>query len=248
MTPGATRQNFDDAAATFDTADFVIAAARDGLLERLEPITLEASTVVDLGAATGSAARALGRRFKRARIVAVDASHNMLRLARTKKAWLAKSAFLQAEASTLPFSDHSIDVVFANQLLPWLPDPLPVFAEVSRVLRKDGLFLFSTLGPDSLADLRHEPFADMHNVGDGLVRAGLRDPVLDVDRLTVTYDSREALLNDFRAIGAHHCIPEQVDASSLEFELIYGHCWGGGPRSSGGEFRVDAGQIGKRHR
>lgn len=248
MDPGAVQRQFDDAAATFDTADFVIAATRDGLLERLEPMVLEARFIIDLGAATGSATRALERRFKRARVVAVDSSRNMLRQAHIKRAWFSKSAFLQAEGSMLPFSDHSIDVVFANQLLPWLPDPLPVFAEVSRVLRKDGLFLFSTLGPDSLAGLRHEPFADMHDVGDAVVRVGLRDPVLDVDRLTVTYDTRESLLKDFRAIGAHQCIPEKVDISNLEFELIYGHCWGGGARPAGGEFRVDAARISKRHR
>ena len=246
MNMGAAQRQFDDAAATFDTADFVIAATRDGLLERLEPMTVEANIVVDLGAATGSASGALGRRFKRARIVAVDSSRNMLRRACAKKTWLSKSVFVQAEASTLPFSDHCIDVIFSNQLLPWLPDPLPVFAEVSRVLRKDGLFLFSTLGPDSLANLRHEPFADMHNVGDALVRAGLRDPVLDVDRLTVSYETTQSLLDDCRAIGARRCVPDQVDESSLDFELIYGHCWGSGPRSAGGEYRVDAGRIGTR--
>jgi len=248
MNLGAAQRQFDDAAATFDTADFVVAATRDGLLERLKPMTVEARIVVDLGAATGSATRALGRRFKRARVVAIDSSQNMLRLARAKKTWLSKSAFLQADAAMLPFPDHSVDVVFANQLLPWLPDPLPVLAEVSRVLRKDGLFLFSTLGPDSLADLRHEPFADMHNVGDSLVRSGLRDPVLDVDRLTVTYESRESLLDDFRAIGARHCVPDEVEISNLDFELIYGHCWGSGPRPASGEYRVDAGRIGRRPR
>lgn len=248
MNPGAAQRQFDDAAATFDTADFVIATTRQGLLQRLAPMTLEARFVVDLGAATGSAVRALGRRFKHARIVAVDSSHNMLLQAHTKKSWLSKSRYLQAEATALPFADHSVDVIFANQLLPWLPDPLPVFAEVARTLRKDGLFVFSTLGPDSLANLRDEPFADMHNVGDALVRAGLRDPVLDVDRLTVTYESTQSLLADCQAIGASHCVPDQTNVLALDFELIYGHCWGSGPRLAQGEFRVDAGDIGMHRR
>ena len=246
MNLGTAQRQFDLAAATFDTADFVIAATRDGLLERLEPMALEANVVLDLGAATGSAIRALARRFKRARIVAIDSSQNMLRSARAKKSWLLKSAYIRAEAAMLPFVDHSVDVVFANQLLPWLSDPLPVIAEVSRVLRKDGVFLFSTLGPDSLAGLRHEPFADMHDVGDALVRSGLRDPVLDVDRLTVTYATMESLHNDFQAIGAGHCIPDRVELPNLDFELIYGHCWGSGPRAAAGEYRVPAGQIGRR--
>lgn len=246
------QRRFDAAAGTFDSADVVLATTRDGLLARLEPITLDARYVVDLGSATGSAGRALERRFKRAHILSVDLSQKMLRKARSKKSWLSKTAFVQADATALPFIDHSIDVIYANQLLPWLLDSTPVFAEVSRVLRKDGLFLFATLGPDSLRGLRHEPFADMHDVGDALVRAGLRDPVLDVDRLTVTYKNAGSLMDDFRAIGARHCIPGEIEEMGprfdLELELVYGHCWGGGPRSASGEYRVDAGQIGRRRR
>jgi malonyl-CoA O-methyltransferase len=252
MSPGDVQRRFDGAADTFDSADFALATTREGLLARLEPVTIDASYVVDLGSATGSAGRALERRFRRARILAVDLSQNMLQKARSKRSWLSKTAFLQADAATLPFIDHSIDVVFANQLLPWMLDSAPIFAEVSRVLRKDGLFMFATLGPDSLRGLRHEAFADMHDVGDALVRAGLRDPVLDVDRLTVTYKNTGSLLADFRAIGAHHCVPHDIEEMGpgfdLELELVYGHCWGSGQLSAGGEYRVDAGQIGKRSR
>ncbi len=252
MNPGDMQRRFDGAAGTFDSADFVLATTRDGLLARLEPITIDARYVIDLGSATGSAGRALERRFKRARILAVDLSQKMLQKARSKKTWLSKTAFFQADAAALPFPDHSVDVVFANQLLPWMPDFAPVFAEVSRVLRQDGLFVFATLGPDSLRGLRHEPFTDMHDVGDALVGAGLRDPVLDVDRLTVTYESTGSLVNDLTAIGARHCVPDEIEEMGLELELelelVYGHCWGGGHRSGGAEYHVDAGEIGMRIR
>jgi len=254
MSPGDVQRRFDGAAGTFDSADFVLATTRDGLLARLEPITIDARYVIDLGSATGSAGRALERRFKRAHILAVDLSQKMLQKARSKKSWLSKTVFLQADAAALPFSDHSVDVVFANQLLPWMPDCAPVFAEISRVLRQDGLFLFATLGPDSLRGLRHEPFADMHDVGDALVGAGLRDPVLDIDRLTVTYENTGSLVDDFSAIGARHCVRDDIEEMSLELELelelelVYGHCWGGGHRSGEGEYRVDAGKIEIRNR
>jgi len=244
MNPG--QSQFDRAAGSFDSADYALAATRDGLLARLELITIEAGIVVDLGSATGSAGRMLERRFRRARVFAVDLSRPMLEKARSKKAWLSRSRYIQAEASALPFANHSVDVIFANQLLPWLPQPDPVFAEVSRVLRKDGLFAFATLGPDSLQGLRHEPFADMHDVGDALVRAGLRDPVLDVDRLKITFENAESLLDDLTAIGAGQCVPADAAISSLELELVYGHCWGGGARPADGEFRVDATRIGRR--
>jgi len=242
------QRRFDRAAARFDSVDFVHSATRDGLLARLEPMTVEARTIIDLGAATGSGSRLLTRRFRRARVIAVDLSRNMLEQARKKQGWFSRICTVQASADALPFADQTIDVVFANMLLPWISEPAQTFTEITRVLRKDGLFLFSTLGPDSLDGLRHEPFADMHDVGDALVRAGLRDPVLDVDRLTVTYDSTESLLNDLTAMGAGCCAPDQVDILGIDLELVYGHCWGSGPRLADGEYRVAASRIGRRTR
>ena len=271
----------DAAAATFDDADFVHAHARDALLQRLAPILVEAAFVVDLGTATGAGYRPLARRFPAARVIGVDLSRNMLSAARAKQRWRAKGRFIQAEATRLPFATRSIDVVFSNLLLPWLGDPGPVFAEVNRVLRQGGLFAFSALGPDSLGELRQawqltdgmrrdSPFPDMHDTGDAAVRAGLVDPVLDVDRLTVTYGDAAALFADLTATGARGAGPgeqrglvgRQRHASVLaalnakrsggvlgfELELVYGHCWGSGRSAAAGEFRIDPAQIPHRGR
>ncbi len=242
------QQRFDRAAQTFDSADFVYATTRDGLLRRLEPMTITARTIVDLGSATGSSARRLSGSFRRAVVVAVDLSHRMLEEATSGSSWFSKKLAVQADAANLPFADHSIDLVFSNLLLPWISDRAPVFAEVSRVLGPNGLFAFSTLGPDSLTGLHHEPFADMHDVGDELVRAGLLDPVLDIDRLTVTYKDRRSLQRDLRAVGAGDCLPDNLDSFDQQLELVYGHCWGGGKAGSQAEVRIDPGQISRRRR
>ena len=191
------RRRFDRAAATFDSADFVHRVTRDGLLSRIEPMSVDARVVVDLGSATGSAIGSLKKRFRAARIIAVDLSAAMLQKALGRRSWFSRFAAVQADARSLPFADDSVDVVFSNLLLPWIDEPAAAFGEVARVLREDGLFAFSTLGPDSLLALRlawqasddgvHvNRFLDMHDIGDALVRSGLRDPVLDVDRLSVT--------------------------------------------------------------
>lgn len=268
------RRRFDRAAGSFDAADFVHGVTRDGLLDRLRPMTAGAALVVDLGAATGSAIPLLQKRFRRARVVAVDSSLCMSELARRKRTLLSKRYAVVGDARALPFADASVDVVFSNLLLPWLDRPDSVFAEIARVLRKDGLFAFSTLGPDSLVEIRQAwqavdgeahvgRFPDMHDVGDALVRAGLRDPVLDVDRLAVSYRSSEALFRDLTSVGARNSLRQRhqglmgrnrlrnfVDAlfgkgakCSLTLELVYGHCWGGGARRAGGEISVDAAQI-----
>ncbi len=248
MTARNLQRRFDRAADTFDSADFVHAETRQGLLARLEPMTIEADTIVDLGSATGASAQALRRRFRRAAVIAIDISLPMLERSARRSSWFSRHPAVQADATRLPLADHSVDLVFSNLLLPWVTERGRLFAEVARVLRKEGLFLFSTLGPDSLAGLRHEPFADMHDVGDELVRAGLRDPVLDVDRLTVNYRDEKSLAGDLEAVGASGCLPGKVDNLDIELELVYGHCWGGGIVPTPGEFRIDSVQIGHRNK
>lgn len=271
------QRRFEKAASTFDEHDFVHAVTREGLLARIAPLLIEATTVVDLGAATGSTQRALTRRFRGARIFSVDLSAAMLRRARKKKSWLAKTAYLQASADALPFASQSVDVVFANLLLPWVEDPDPIFSEVSRVLRKGGVFAFASLGPDSLQVLQQawqavdgaahvNRFPDMHDVGDGLVRAGLSDPVLDVDRLSVSYESSDKLFADISHVGARNSLQQrnqgltsrarfaafqaalQETALNVDLELVYGHCWGAGGKIDARHYPIDAHNIPTRRR
>ena len=274
------RRRFERAAATFDESDFVHAVTRDGLLARLEPLLVDAETVIDLGAATGAANRALEKRFKGARVVSIDLAHNMLKKAREKKSWFSKNTFTQASADALPFANESVDVVFSNLLLPWAHDPSLIFSELARVLRKGGVFAFATLGPDSLQEISRawgstdgnahvNRFLDMHDLGDGLVNAGLRDPVLDVDRLSVSYEDSNRLFADLTAVGARNALNQRAKSLTgkqryaamvsaleataidgqitLDLELVFGHCWGAGPKMDPTNYRIDAGQIPVRH-
>lgn len=275
------RRRFDRAAASFDSADFVHTVSRDGLLERMRPLAIEPIRILDLGAATGNASTALDKRFPGAHLVSVDLSRNMLHRARRKRGWFRRrrASYVQAEASRLPFPDQGVDMVFSNLLLPFIDRPEDVFAEVSRVLRKDGVFAFATLGPDSLQELRAAwrqvdsdihvtEFPDMHDIGDALVQAGLRDPVLDVDRLVVQYEDPDRLLADLGKVGARNTFEQRaatlmgkqrvadmqaalLGASAdgkvrLDLELVYGHCWGGGLRKDPTNVTIDASRISRR--
>ena len=209
------RRRFDRVAETFDEADFVHSVTRKGMLERLQPLRLDARTILDLGAGTGSATALLRKRFGRVHILSVDVSRNMLRCCAGKRRRWSRPGEVQADAAQLPFPAGSFDLVFANLLLPWIDDPARVFAEVARVLRDGGVFAFASLGPDSLGVLRRawasvddgvhvRPFIDMHDVGDTLLHAGLADPVLDVDRLNVRYRDADALLRDLKLSGSRN--------------------------------------------
>ena len=248
-------------------------------MARLDPMLVEAKTVVDLGCATGTACKPLAKKFRGAHIIALDQSANMLRRAKAKQSWFSKASLLQASATAIPLADQSVDVVFCNQLLPWMTDSSAVFSEVGRVLRKNGLFLFAGLGPDSFSQLRGawqdidagphvHGFPDMHDLGDAAVRAGLSDPVLDVDRLRVVYKSSANLFRDLSGCGARNCLADRALSLTgkdrfksmitalqapggngridIDLELVYGHCWGSGPRPLGGEVRISAEGIGHR--
>jgi malonyl-CoA O-methyltransferase len=282
--PKDVRRRFDRAAATFDAADFVHRHAAMGLYERTSPMLVNVTRILDAGAATGAASRELARRYRGSHVISLDHSLEMLKEAKKGRSRFARMSELQADATALPLQAGGIDLVFANMLLPWIGDIGDVgrlFREVNRVLRKDGLFAFSALGPDSLLELRQawaevdsgehvNAFLDMHDVGDALIKAGMREPVLDVDYLTVTYRDSDALLGDLTLAGARNSLTERrrtltgkqrfedmkhalnsfrSDGSlACRLELIFGHAFGGGPGRQPGEFRVDAGRIGRRSR
>jgi malonyl-CoA O-methyltransferase len=278
------RRRFDRAAAGFESADFVHRHAAAGLLERLVPMTLTVERVLDAGSAAGGASRALAKTWRKSRVVSLDLSMCMLRKARASRSRFARISELQADATQLPLADGTIDLVFANMLLPWSIDPAGFLFEVRRVLRKEGLFAFSTLGPDSLREVRDawaevdadehvNAFPDMHDVGDLVTRAGLSDPVVDVDYLTVAYRSSDALLRDLTNAGARNCLERRRrtltgkqrfarmqaalqsrfggDGLPLRLELVFGHAWGSGPPAAAAtdqEFRLDVADIGRRRR
>jgi malonyl-CoA O-methyltransferase len=281
LNPLHMRANFDRAAGRFDSADFVHRAAADGLMQRMQPMTVAPKLVVDLGSALGAGSRLLARHFPKARILSIDLSAPMLWKARRSDGWFSKVRQLQADARQLPLATGSVDCLFANLLLPWIDDLPGGLREIARVLRKDGLFLFSTSGPASLAEVRNawssidsglhvHHFPDMHNLGDALVHAGLSDPVLDVDYLSVTYRDTEALFADLAAAGARNSLSgrrttltgkgrvarfqQQLRQGAidgvieLKLELVYGHAFGRGVQALPGEFRLAPEEIGRRRK
>jgi len=254
------RRRFDRVADRFDEADYVHRATFDGLLDRLQPVTVDARLVIDLGCATGTGSAALAKIYRKARVVGMDVSGRMLDKGAGGRSFVSRVRQVQCDACNLPLRDQSADIILANMLLPWINDFDRLFGEVNRALRKDGIFAFASLGPGSLSELgaheRTSPFPDMHDIGDALIRAGLREPVLDVDRLRITWQSVEALQSDMLHCGATEdagLYPAGGDAAAagnpaVDLELVFGHAWGSGARREPGEFRVEPGAIGFRGR
>jgi malonyl-CoA O-methyltransferase len=214
LEPGRVRRSFDRAANTYDAAAVLHAEVRENLLERLQLVTLVPGVVLDAGAGTGHASRALQRVYPKALVVALDSSRQMLKLAGKQKSWLRPFQRVCADAQALPLRDGGVDLIVSNLMLQWC-DPDAVFAEFRRILKPSGLLSFSAFGPDTLRELRtawravdthshvHQ-FIDMHDLGDALVRSGFAAPVLDVERITLQYLNVRNVAADLKATGAHN--------------------------------------------
>ena len=263
-------------------SDFLRREVATRMFERLALVRLDPSRVVDAGCGAGADLPALKKHYPQAQIVGFDGAQAMLQEARSRQhaAMSSVNRLLSqllpsrlgatrgldaglacADFARLPLAPNASDLVWSNLALHWHPQPDRVFAEWRRILRADGLLMFSCFGPDTFRQLRSAfasagaaspgsrvlPFVDMHDFGDMLVQAGFSTPVMDMEAITVTYDSTDRLLADVRAWGGNPLstrprglsghrawtrFEAALDASRdaagkipLTFEVIYGHAF-----------------------
>ena len=197
------------------------------LLERLDGLKFEPATIVDLGCGSGVQAKALSQRFANARVVAMDRSLPMLVRAGAERGWLRKRFERAAgDADALPLAESSVDLLYSNLTLQRCEELPATLNGFRRVLRPGGLVLFSTLGPDTLVELREawkkvdevrhvRPFADVQTIGDAMMRAGFGEPVLDTDWITFTYTQSHQLLDEIEALGATCADPDRQRGRSM---------------------------------
>jgi malonyl-CoA O-methyltransferase len=154
------------------------------------------------------------------------------------------------------WQEHPVDLVWSNLELHRHADPARLLRQWHAALRTDGLLLFSTWGPDTLRQLSWawdeaqwgpaaQPWVDMHDWGDAMVEAGFDDPVMDQERITLTWADASSALRELRALG-RNAHPQRFAACrgrqwrmamtkalercrapdgriALDFEVIYGH-------------------------
>ena len=258
-------RRFSRVAASYDQADFFVREVDRRMQERLDFVKVTPARILDLGCSRGGSFSGLATRYPEAELLGLDIAPPMLQDGRTLRPgwqrWLGlgrqnDALRLAGDAAKLPLKSASTAIVWSNLLLHWLDDPLPALAEAHRVLEVGGLLMFSTLGPDSLKELRSafsdgyahtQRFIDMHDLGDMLVGCGFADPVMDMEVLTMTYDSFDAMLGELRAAGSGCAMKARrhgltgrrawekarVAYETLRrdgrlpatFEIVYGHAW-----------------------
>jgi len=244
------RTAFNKASSNYDDHAFLQKEVATRLDKKLDIISSNSAVILDLGAGTGLLSQQLSKRFTESTIIALDFAQNSLKNNSANQK-------ICADAGHLPLANNSVDMVVSSLMMQWCPDLKQLFSEIHRVLKDDGLILFSTFGPDTLKELKKSwsvvdndthvnTFTDMHDIGDQLLGAGFESPVMEMEHLTLTYQTVTDLLRDLKAIGAH-----SVDARSkalmgkdkfklmvemyesyrqdgklpATYEVIYGHAW-----------------------
>jgi malonyl-CoA O-methyltransferase len=279
--PLAVRRGFARAARTYDDAAALQREVGARMNERLDYVKLTPKVVLDAGCGTGEAVGELAARYQASRVVAFDLALPMVERARARSQarrtalgrllrpfatrGAADAQFVCADINALPFRGVAFDLVWSNLALQWVNDLPRAFAEFRRVLRVGGLLSFTTFGPDTLREVRDafagvdarthtNRFVDMHDIGDMLVEAGFADPVMDMEYVTLTYSTPQAMLAELKAIGATNRTrgrppglmgrarfsqaverlerlrrDERIPAT---FEVVYGHAWKPEPRTT----------------
>ena len=207
-------RNFNLSAQDYESCAVLQRTVAEQLADRLALMNVKPRVALDLGSGTGFGARLLENRYKRCAILQTDLALNMLKTARqTSPRFFSPQRFLCADAENLPLRGKYFDLVFSSLMLQWCGNPESAFREVWRVMKPSSLFLFATLGPDTLKELRDcwnavdtlshvNEFADMHEVGDLLVLCGFEAPVLEMEYFTLNYADVFSLMRDLKRLGA----------------------------------------------
>jgi len=276
------RRAFERAATRYDEVAVLQREIGRRMLDRLDYVKIAPRAVLDAGCGTAELTAALAQRYPNAELVALDFAHGMVRHGRARDGWPRAPHWVCGDVEALPLASQSVDLVYSNAVLQWSTDLPGAFAEFLRVLRPGGLLMFSTFGPDTLAELRAawaavdghshvSRFVDMHDLGDLLVGTRFAEPVMDCERLTVTYATVDDLMRDLKTLGAHNVTAgrargltgrRRLDAMRAayerfrtdgrlpaSYEVVYGHAWGPTQRQvEDGVTAVPVGAISRRQR
>lgn len=250
------RNGFEQIADQYDRHAALEQEVSSRLLERTSFNRVLPGLILDLGCGTGFGSAQLKQQFRKARVIGMDTSMAMLSRLRRRSGILKPLKGVCGDIGALPFASRCADMLFSSLVTHWCPDPRSMFAEFRRVLKPDGMLLFSTFGPATLRELRDAwaaidsqvelpDFPDLMEIGDALVSAGFREPVMDMDVIRLSYPDVRSLLAELEATGNAMLIrgwerradvetaleqawePYMQDLKHLlSFEIIYGIAFG----------------------
>ena len=203
--------SFSAKAKSYDSFAKIQKVVNERMIDRLDMLNYLPKTILDLGCGTGLLSSLLRKKYNNAEIISVDFSFNMLNVCKEKK---LNTSLLCADIEDLPVRPMSFDLVVSNFPLHWCQDLQKILYKIQNCLTDKGMFFFSTLGPDSLNEIREaflkidnlnhvNKFIDMHHYGDILNELGFIDSVMDIENITLKFNDFFGAINSIRKIGAN---------------------------------------------
>jgi malonyl-CoA O-methyltransferase len=183
------------------------------LLGELDKVKVYPEVVLDLGCGTGYFQPQLQSQFPDAHYIGLDLARGMVEYAREQfpqvRSWLV------ADAETLPLAAHSVDLIFSSLAVQWCHNPRQLYAELARVLKPGGRCVFTSLGPDTLKELRaawaavdsHQHVNEFHPI-ELLQEAAAATPGMSLslrsEKFVMEYTRVRELLDELKTLGAHN--------------------------------------------
>lgn len=209
----AIKKSFDRAAISYNRAAILQEEVLSRLLHRLQYISHQPKTVVDIGCGTGRGVAGLQKTYPRSKIVSLDLAYTMLQETRRQYGLLRKKRVVNSDMERMPFVDNSFELLFSSLALQWANDLGETLKEFARIGQPGGLLMFATFGPGTLQELRQSwlevdqkphvhQFIDMHDVGDAMMQAGFSQPVVDSETIRLEYREFRQIFDDLKGIGA----------------------------------------------
>jgi len=221
--------SFSRAAAEYDSAAHLQREIGEQLLTQLDRWQGTPRNVLDLGCGTAHFCPALQRRYAGTHYLGLDLAAGMVDYARDhhgkdggndgggNKGHDAgnNAAWIVGDAEALPLASESVDLVFSSLAVQWCARPEHLIAELGRVLTPGGRCVFTTLGPQTLWELRAAwATVDTHqHVNTFLTASALEEAATAIPGVTLTLEIREVrthyarvrdLLDELKALGAHN--------------------------------------------
>lgn len=204
--------SFSSAAASYDSVARLQREVSEHLLNMVPRLAAN-SRILDLGCGTGHIASALAERSGAGSVVGLDLAEGMLRFARRERPGAVD--WLCADAEALPLADRSVDLIYSSLSIQWCEHLATLFGELHRALAPEGQLVFSTLGPETLRELKAawqtvdgyvhvNRFQSREAIGAALEEAGFTDLEWHRENRVLRYRDLGELTRELKALGAHN--------------------------------------------
>ena len=200
------------------------------ICQKLKYLKFNTDVLLELGSGTNTDSKIIAKFYDKSLILKVDFAINVIKLYTQKenfynKLFNKKKYDICANINNLPVKNKSVDLVWSNMCLPFISNIQDVFNQVNYCLKDNGLFVASSLGPQTFIQLdalglSRFNFIDMHDLGDALAKTGFSDIVVSSEIFNLEYSDIDTFFNDIKMSGCGAAIGDFKYLSKKRYQEI----------------------------